>query len=32
RFNVDESGTFWFSDTPQVPGSSHWGNACVRIC
>jgi len=32
RFNVDESGTFWFSNTPEVPGSSHWGNACVRIC
>jgi endonuclease/exonuclease/phosphatase family metal-dependent hydrolase len=32
RFTVDESGTFWFSDTPDVPGSSHWGNACVRIC
>jgi endonuclease/exonuclease/phosphatase family metal-dependent hydrolase len=32
RFKVDESGTFWFSDTPEVPGSSHWGNACVRIC
>jgi len=32
RFDVDESGTFWFSDTPQVPGSNHWGNACVRIC
>lgn len=32
RFDVDESGTFWFSNTPEVPGSSHWGNACVRIC
>ena len=32
RFKVGESGTFWFSDTPEVPGSSHWGNACVRIC
>lgn len=32
RFDVDESGTFWFSDTPEVAGSSHWGNACVRIC
>ena len=32
RFDVDESGTFWFSNTPQVPGSNHWGNACVRIC
>ena len=31
-FDVDESGTFWFSNTPEVPGSSHWGNACVRIC
>jgi len=32
RFDVDESGTFWLSDTPEVPGSNHWGNACVRIC
>ncbi|UCG56985.1 MAG: endonuclease/exonuclease/phosphatase family protein [Phycisphaerales bacterium] len=32
RFMLDESGTFWLSDTPDVPGSSHWGNACVRIC
>jgi endonuclease/exonuclease/phosphatase family metal-dependent hydrolase len=32
RFDVNESGTFWFSDTPDVPGSSHWGNANVRIC
>jgi endonuclease/exonuclease/phosphatase family metal-dependent hydrolase len=32
RYDVNESGTFWFSDTPDVPGSSHWGNACVRIC
>jgi len=32
RLDVNESATFWFSDTPDVPGSSHWGNACVRIC
>jgi len=32
RFDVNESGTFWFSNTPDVPGSSHWGNANVRIC
>jgi endonuclease/exonuclease/phosphatase family metal-dependent hydrolase len=32
RFTIDESGTFWFSDTPQVPGSITWGNACTRIC
>jgi endonuclease/exonuclease/phosphatase family metal-dependent hydrolase len=32
RFGVGESGTFWFSDTPEVPGSITWGNACTRIC
>jgi endonuclease/exonuclease/phosphatase family metal-dependent hydrolase len=32
RFDIDESGTFWLSDTLEVSGSSHWGNACVRIC
>lgn len=32
RFGVDEAGTFWFSDTPNVPGSIHWGNACTRVC
>jgi endonuclease/exonuclease/phosphatase family metal-dependent hydrolase len=32
RFGVAEAGTFWLSDTPEVAGSSHWGNACVRIC
>lgn len=32
RFGVDESGTFWLSDTPEVPGSITWGNACTRIC
>ncbi len=32
RFEAAKSGTFWFSDTPEVPGSRHWGNVCVRIC
>ncbi len=32
RFNVDESGTFWLSETPEVPGSITWGNACTRVC
>jgi endonuclease/exonuclease/phosphatase family metal-dependent hydrolase len=32
RFRVGESGTFWFSDTPSVPGSRSWGNNVVRIC
>ena len=31
RFNVAEAGTFWFSDTPSVPGSMHWGNKITRI-
>jgi endonuclease/exonuclease/phosphatase family metal-dependent hydrolase len=31
RFELDTSGTFWLSDTPEEP-SRHWGNACVRIC
>jgi endonuclease/exonuclease/phosphatase family metal-dependent hydrolase len=32
RFDVNESGTFWLSDTPEVPGSITWGNACTRVC
>ena len=32
RFDVNDSGTFWLSDTPEVPGSITWGNACTRIC
>ncbi len=32
RFHVAESGTFWFSDTPAVPGSKSWGNNITRIC
>ncbi len=31
QLRVVESGTFWLSDTPEVP-SKHWGNACFRIC
>jgi endonuclease/exonuclease/phosphatase family metal-dependent hydrolase len=32
RFDVAESGTFWFSDTPEIAGSKHWGNMLPRIC
>jgi endonuclease/exonuclease/phosphatase family metal-dependent hydrolase len=32
RFQVAEAGTFWFSDTPAVPGSTSWGNRITRIC
>lgn len=26
-----ESGNFWLSETPQVPGSSSWNSACNRM-
>ncbi len=32
RLEVLEQGTFWFSDTPEVPGSTSWGNDITRIC
>jgi len=32
RFMVDDHGTFWFSETPEVPGSKDWGNNITRIC
>lgn len=31
RFHVSEAGTFWFSDTPDVPGTRTWGNRYNRI-
>jgi endonuclease/exonuclease/phosphatase family metal-dependent hydrolase len=31
RFHVAESGTFWFSDTPEIPGSKTWGNRITRV-
>jgi len=32
RFRVADAGTFWFSDTPEVPASRSWGNTITRIC
>ena len=32
RFEALKSGTFWLSETPEVPGSISWGAACTRIC
>lgn len=32
RLKVDQHGDFWFSDTPEVPGSKHWGNQITRMC
>lgn len=31
RFVVLDHGTFWLSETPEVPGSMHWGNRITRI-
>jgi len=32
RFDVRDSGTFWLSETPEVPGSKSWDTACTRVC
>jgi len=30
-WNALDEETFWFSDTPEVPGSRSWGNSLPRI-
>ena len=32
RFVQSAEGTFWFSDTPDIPGSKGWGNIIPRTC
>ena len=32
RLTLLANGTFWFSDTPETPGSTSWGNRITRIC
>ena len=32
RFGLEKSGTFWLSETPDVPGSKSWGSRFPRIC
>lgn len=32
RLIVRRTGTFWFSDTPDIVASNTWGNAIERIC
>jgi endonuclease/exonuclease/phosphatase family metal-dependent hydrolase len=32
RFVDAQSGTFWLSSTPEIPGSKSWGNRFPRIC
>ncbi|MGJ8696641.1 MAG: endonuclease/exonuclease/phosphatase family protein [Verrucomicrobiaceae bacterium] len=31
-YTLIDHGTFWLSDTPDVPGSMTWDNVCERIC
>ena len=31
RFEALKSGTFWLSETPDVPGRKGWGAACPRV-
>lgn len=31
-YAVSDTGTFWFSDTPEVIASKSWGNTITRIC
>ena len=30
--DTDEQGTFWLSETPDIPGSTSWGNEIPRVC
>ena len=32
RFEAEKKGTFWLSETPDVPGVKGWGAACPRVC
>lgn len=32
RFELEDSGTFWLSDQPEVVASKTWGNETTRIC
>ncbi len=32
RFDVQDSDTFWLSETPNVVASMSWNTACTRIC
>lgn len=32
RLDRNDTGTFWLSEAPDVPGSTSWGNTLPRIC
>jgi len=32
RFEALKKGTFWLSETPEVPASKSWNTCCTRVC
>ena len=32
RFEALKKGTFWLSETPEVPASKSWKTCCTRVC
>ena len=32
RFDAEKSGTFWLSETPDIPASKSWNTRCTRVC
>ena len=32
RFEALRKGTFWLSETPEVPASKSWNTCCTRVC
>ena len=32
KFRALDSGSFWLSETPDIPGVKGWDAACVRVC
>lgn len=32
KFNLRDNGTFWLSETPEIPGSKSWDASITRIC
>ena len=32
RFEAEQRGTFWLSETPEIPASKSWGTCCTRVC
>ena len=32
RFELLDSGSFWFSETPDIPGSKSWDSYGIRMC